>query len=136
VQRGAYVLADSGDGLPDVILLATGSEVSLCLAAFEQLNAEGIKARVVSMPSWELFEQHCRTSPAYRTEVLPESVTARVSVEKASTLGWARYVGTEGQSIGMETFGASAPLQELQKKFGFTVENVVAAAKSRVARTR
>ena len=136
VRRGAYVLADSGNGLPDVILLATGSEVSLCLAAYEQLHAEGIKARVVSMPSWELFEQHCRTSPAYRTEVLPESVTARVSVEKASTLGWARYVGTEGQSIGMETFGASAPLQELQKKFGFTVENVVAAAKSQVARTR
>jgi transketolase len=136
VQRGAYVLADSGDGLPDVILLATGSEVSLCLAAYEQLNAEGIKARVVSMPSWELFEQHCRTSPAYRTEVLPESVTARVSVEKGSTLGWARYVGTEGQSIGMDTFGASAPLQELQKKFGFTVENVVAAARSQVARTR
>jgi transketolase len=136
VQRGAYVLADSGDGLPDVILLATGSEVSLGLAAYEQLNAEGIKARVVSMPSWELFEQHCRTSPAYRTEVLPESVTARVSVEKGSTLGWARYVGTEGQSIGMDTFGASAPLQELQKKFGFTVENVVAAARSQVARTR
>jgi transketolase len=110
--------------------------VSLCLAAYEQLNAEGIKARVVSMPSWELFEQHCRTSPAYRTEVLPESVTARVSVEKGSTLGWARYVGTEGQSIGMDTFGASAPLQELQKKFGFTVENVVAAARSQVARTR
>jgi transketolase len=136
VRRGAYVLADSGDGLPDVILLATGSEVSLCLAAYEQLNAEGIKARVVSMPSWELFEQHCRTSPAYRTEVLPESVTARVSVEKGSTLGWARYVGTEGQSIGMDTFGASAPLQELLKKFGFTVENVVAAARSQVARTR
>jgi transketolase len=136
VQRGAYVLADSGDGLPDVILLGTGSEVSLCLAAYEQLNAEGIKARVVSMPSWELFEQHCRSSPGYRTEVLPESVTARVSVEKASTLGWARYVGTEGQSIGMETFGASAPLQELQKKFGFTVDNVVAAARSQVARTR
>jgi len=136
VQRGAYVLANSGDGLPDVILLATGSEVSLCLAAYEQLNAEGIKARVVSMPSWELFEQHCRTSPAYRTEVLPESVTARVSVEKGSTLGWARYVGTEGQNIGMDTFGASAPLQELQKKFGFTVENVVAAARSQVARTR
>jgi transketolase len=136
VQRGAYVLADSGDGLPDVILMATGSEVSLCLAAYEQLNPEGIKARVVSMPSWELFEQHCRTSPAYRTEVLPESVTARVSVEKGSTLGWARYVGTEGQSIGMDTFGASAPLQELQKKFGFTVENIVAAARSQVARTR
>jgi len=136
VQRGAYVLADSGEGLPEVILLGTGSEVSLCLAAYEQLNAEGIKARVVSMPSWELFEQHCRSTPDYRTEVLPESVTARVSVEKASTLGWTRYVGTHGHSIGMETFGASAPLKELRKKFGFTVDNVVAAARSQVARTR
>jgi transketolase len=136
VQRGAYVLADSDDGLPEVILLATGSEVSLCLAAYEQLNAEGIKARVVSMPSWELFEQHCLSTPDYRTEVLPESVTARVSVEKASTLGWTRYVGTHGASLGMDTFGASAPLKELQKKFGFTVENVVAAARSQVARTR
>jgi transketolase len=136
VQRGAYVLVDSGDGLPEVILLATGSEVSLCLAAYEQLNAEGIKARVVSMPSWELFEQYCRATPDYRTEVLPESVTARVSVEKASTLGWTRYVGTHGHSIGMDTFGASAPLKELQKKFGFTVENVVATARSQVARTR
>ncbi len=136
VQRGAYVLADSGEGLPEVILLGTGSEVSLCLAAYEQLNAEGIKARVVSMPSWELFEQHCRSIPDYRTEVLPESVTARVSVEKASTLGWTRYVGTHGHSIGMDTFGASAPLKELQKKFGFTVDNVVAAARSQVARTR
>jgi transketolase len=136
VQRGAYVLADSVDGPPDVLLLATGSEVSLCLAAYEQLNAEGIKARVVSMPSWELFEQHCRVSPAYRNDVLPEAVSARVSVEKASTLGWARYVGIDGHSIGMETFGASAPLQELQKKFGFTVDNVLAAAKQQVARSR
>jgi transketolase len=136
LQRGAYVLADSGDGLPEVILLATGSEVSLCLAAYEQLNAEGIKVRVVSMPSWELFEQYCRATPDYRTEVLPESVTARVSIEKASTLGWTRYVGTHGDSIGMDTFGASAPLKELQKKFGFTVENVVATARSQVARTR
>ena len=136
VQRGAYVLADAGDGVPSVILLATGSEVSLCLAAYEQLRAEGIKARVVSMPSWELFEQHCRVSPAYRNDILPDAVSARVSVEKASTLGWSRYVGTQGHSIGMETFGASAPLQELQKKFGFTVDNVVAAAKQQVARAR
>jgi transketolase len=136
VQRGAYVLADSRGGLPDVILLATGSEVSLCLDAYEQLGAEGIKARVVSMPSWELFEQYCRTAPGYRDEVLPESVSARVSVEKASTLGWTRYVGTHGTSIGMDTFGASAPLQELQKKFGFTVDNVVAAARAQAARTR
>jgi len=110
--------------------------VSLCLAAYEQLNAAGIKARVVSMPSWELFEQHCRVSPAYRNDVLPDAVSARVSVEKASTLGWSRYVGIHGHSIGMETFGASAPLQELQKKFGFTVDNVIAAAKQQVARTR
>jgi transketolase len=136
VQRGAYVLADSRGGPPDVILLATGSEVSLCLDAYEQLDAEGIKARVVSMPSWELFEQYCRTTPGYRNEVLPDAVSARVSVEKASTLGWTRYVGTQGHSIGMDTFGASAPLQELQKKFGFTVDNVLAAARQQAARPR
>jgi transketolase len=136
LQRGAYVLADVDPGPPDVILLATGSEVSLCLAAHERLETDGIKARVVSMPSWELFEQHCRSFPDYREQVLPESVRARVSVEKASTLGWARYTGSGGHSIGMETFGASAPLQELRKKFGFTVENVVAAAKQQVAQTR
>ena len=110
VQRGAYVLADADDGKPEVLLLATGSEVSLCIEAFEKLKGEGIKARVVSMPSWEIFEHYCREHPEYREQVLPESVTARVSVEKASTLGWARYVGTSGRSIGMETFGASAPL--------------------------
>ncbi len=132
LQRGAYVLADA-DGTPDVLLLATGSEVALCLEAYEQLTGDGIKARVVSMPSWELFEQHCRAFPEYRRQVLPESVRARVSVEKASTLGWSRYVGDRGCSIGMETFGASAPLQELQKKFGFTLENVIAAAKRQIA---
>jgi transketolase len=136
VQRGAYVLADAEDGKPDVLLLATGSEVSLCVEAYEILNAEGIKARVVSMPSWEMFEHYCRDHPDYREQVLPASVTARVSVEKGSTLGWARYVGTNGRSIGMETFGASAPLKELQKKFGFTTENVVAAAKQQIGATR
>jgi transketolase len=136
VRRGAYVLADAEGGRPDVLLLATGSEVSLCVDAYEQLTHEGIKARVVSMPSWELFEQYCSEHEEYREQVLPESVRARVSVEKASTLGWARYVGREGRSIGMETFGASAPLQELQKKFGFTSENVVAAAKQQIARAR
>jgi transketolase len=136
VQRGAYVLADAEDGKPDVLLLATGSEVSLCVEAYEILNAEGIKARVVSMPSWEMFEHYCRDHPDYREQVLPASVTARVSVEKGSTLGWARYVGTNGRSIGMETFGASAPLKELQKKFGFTPENVVAAAKQQIGATR
>jgi transketolase len=136
VQRGAYILADADTGTPDVLLLATGSEVSLCVDACEQLESEGIKARVVSMPSWELFEQYCSEHDGYREQVLPESIRARVSVEKASTLGWARYVGREGQSIGMETFGASAPLQALQKKFGFTVENVVKAARQQVAKAR
>ena len=134
VRRGAYILADADDRRPQVLLLATGSEVALCLEAYETLKAEGIKARVVSMPSWELFEHYCRDHPDYREQVLPESVAARVSVEKASTLGWAGYVGRRGHSIGMETFGASAPLKELQKKFGFTPENVVVAAKQQIAR--
>ena len=136
VRRGAYVLADADDGKPDVLLLATGSEVSLCIEAHEQLENEGIKARVVSMPSWEIFERYCRDHPEYREQVLPESVSARVSVEKASTLGWARYVGTGGHSIGMETFGASAPLAELQKKFGFTPEHILTAARQQIARAR
>lgn len=136
VRRGAYVLADAGDGKPDVLLLATGSEVSLCIRAYEKLKAEGIKARVVSMPSWEIFEYYCSRHPDYRESVLPEAVIARVSVELASTLGWARYVGMAGSTIGMHTFGASAPLKELQKKFGFTPEQVVAAAKAQVARPR
>lgn len=136
VQRGAYVLADAEDRKPQVLLLASGSEVSLCIEAFEKLRAEGIKARVVSMPSWEIFEHTCREHPEYRNQVLPESVAARVSVEKASTLGWARYVGRNGHSIGMETFGASAPLKELQKKFGFTPENIILAAKEQIATTR
>jgi transketolase len=134
VRRGAYVLADADDGRPQVLLLASGSEVALCIQAYEMLKAQGITARVVSMPSWEMFEHYCRDHPDYREEVLPESVTARVSVEKASTLGWARYVGRRGHSIGMETFGASAPLKELQKKFGFTAENIVAAAKHQIAK--
>ena len=110
--------------------------MSLCVDAYEKLTTEGIKARVVSMPSWELFEQHCREHPEYRDQVLPASVTARVSVEQASTFGWARYVGRHGRSIGMETFGASAPLKELQKKFGFTVENIVEAVKQQLAQSR
>ncbi len=129
LSRGAYVLADAPGGKPDVLLLATGSEVYLCVEAFEQLSKEGFKPRVVSMPSWELFE---RQDPAYQDSVLPPGVTARVSVEMASTFGWARYVGTTGQSIGMHTFGASAPLNALQKHFGFTVENIVAAAKDQI----
>jgi transketolase len=136
VARGAYVLADADDGRPDVLLLATGSEVSLCIDAYERLKAEGIHARVVSMPSWEMFEYYCRQHPEYHEQVLPESVTARVSVENASTLGWARYVGRRGRSLGMDTFGASAPLKELQKKFGFTVDHVVAAAREQLAGAR
>jgi transketolase len=136
VRRGAYILADAVDAKPEVLLLATGSEVALCIEAYEQLKAEGIKARVVSMPSWEIFEYYCREHPEYREHVLPAAVTARVSVEQASTLGWARYVGTTGHSIGMETFGASAPLKELQRKFGFTTGDVVAAAKAQVAQAR
>jgi transketolase len=136
LERGAYVLADAGDGVPDVLLLATGSEVALCLEAHEKLAAEGIRARVVSMPSWELYERYCREHPDYREQVLPDSVTARVSVEQGATLCWARYVGRHGHSIGMETFGASAPLKELEKKFGFVPDNVVAAARAQVARAR
>jgi transketolase len=133
VEKGAYVLADATDGKPDVLLLATGSEVWLCVNAYEQLRAEGIKARVVSMPSWELFEKQ---SQEYRDSVIPPDVTARVSVEQASTLGWARYVGLTGHTIGMRTFGASAPLKELQKKFGFTPDKVIAAVKEQLAKAR
>ena len=114
-------------------MLSTGSEVALCIDAYEQLKREGIKARVVSMPSWEIFEYYCRKHPEYREQVLPSAVSARVSVEQASTLGWARYVGRTGHTIGMETFGASAPLKELQRKFGFTPESIIAAAKAQIA---
>ena len=132
VSRGAYVLADADDGRPEVLLMGTGSEVSLCVAAFEQLKAEGVKARVISMPSWEIFEYHCAKDAGYREQVMPAAVTARVAVEQASTFGWAQYVGLTGAVVGMRTFGASAPLKELQKKFGFTPEQVVAKAKEQV----
>jgi len=131
LAQGAYILADSQDGRPDVILIGTGSEVSLCVAAYEQLKANGIKTRVVSMPSWELFDQQ---DQAYRDHVLPPSVTSRVAVEQASTFGWAHYVGAVGSVIGMTTFGASAPLKILQKEFGFTKERVVEAAMQQVKR--
>jgi transketolase len=129
LARGAYVLAENAGARPDVLLLATGSEVSLCVEAFEQLSKEGIQARVVSMPSWELFE---RQDQAYRDSVLPPTVTARVSVEMATTFGWDRYIGPSGRSIGMHSFGASAPIKALQQHFGFTVENVIAAAKNQI----
>ncbi|HWZ43736.1 MAG TPA: transketolase C-terminal domain-containing protein, partial [Candidatus Saccharimonadales bacterium] len=126
VAKGAYVVADAPGGKPGLILMATGSELSLCIAAYEQLSAEGKKVRVVSMPCWELFEQQ---SGDYRRSVLPPEVTARISVEQASTMGWSHYVGLQGITIGMKTFGASAPLKELQKKFGFTPDAVIAAAR-------
>jgi transketolase len=134
VKYGAYVLADAPGGKPEVLLLGTGSEVSLCVSAHEQLTAQGIRSRVVSMPSWEIFEYHCRKHPEYREQVLPAAVQARVSVEQASTFGWGEYVGPQGRRIGMKTFGASAPLKELQKKFGFTPEAVVQAAKEVIKR--
>jgi transketolase len=126
VAKGAYVLADAAGGKPGVILMASGSEVHLCIEAYEKLTAEGISARVVSMPSWELFE---RQDSAYKESVLPAAVSARVSVEMAATFGWERYVGAKGRMIGMHTFGASAPLKDVLKKFGFLTEKVVATAK-------
>jgi transketolase len=127
VSRGAYVLADVLAGKPDLILIATGSELSLVVKAHEQLAAEGIRSRVVSMPSWEIFEEQ---SKEYQESVLPSSVSARVAVEQASTFGWERYIGHTGRIIGMKTFGASAPLSELQKKFGFEPTRVVEIAKT------
>jgi transketolase len=124
--KGAYVVADAEGGKPDVILMATGTELQHCMAAWEKLKAEGIKARVVSMPCWQLFEEQ---DAAYKESVLPSGVTARVSIEMAATFGWDRYVGSKGTIIGMRSFGASAPLKDLLKKFGFEPENVVAAAK-------
>ena len=131
VAKGAYVLADAADGKPELILIGTGSEVSLCVGAYEQLSKEGVKARVVSLPSWDLFEKQ---SQSYKDEVLPPSVGARVAVEQGSTFGWARWVGPTGSVVGMTTFGASAPIKDLQKKFGFTVENVVKVARETMAR--
>ena len=133
VAKGAYVLADAPDGKPEVILMGTGSEVSLCVDAYEKLKAAGVKARVVSMPSWDIFEHQ---DEAYRESVLPPSVRARVAVEQASTFGWAQYVGMDGIVIGMHTFGASAPLKELQKKFGFSPDKVVEAAQTAIAGTK
>ncbi|HYH43600.1 MAG TPA: transketolase C-terminal domain-containing protein, partial [Burkholderiales bacterium] len=115
------------------ILIGTGSETPICVQAYEQLTSEGIKVRVVSMPSWELFEKQ---DEVYRHEVLPPRVRARVAVEKAAAFGWERYVGLDGQIVALRTFGASAPLAELQKKFGFTADNVAAAARAQVKKAR
>ncbi len=133
LAKGAYVLADTDDGLPELLLLASGSEVSLCLEAREELTAQGIGARVVSMPSWELFERH---SQSYKDTVIPPGVTARVAVEQASSFGWHRYVGPRGLILAVDTFGASAPLKALQTKFGFTSAHIVSAAKDLLARDR
>ena len=133
LARGAYVLADAPDGKPEVILIGTGSEVALCIDAFEELRRQGIPARVVSMPSWELFEQQDQT---YRDGVLPPNITARVSVEMGSVIGWDRYAGTTGAKIGMTTFGSSAPLKDLLAKFGFTPAKVLAAAKEQIAKSK
>ena len=130
LARGAYILADPKDGPPEVVLIGTGSEVALCLEAYEQLSKDGVRARVVSMPSWELFDHQDKS---YRESVLPPSVRARVSVEQASDFGWSKYTGSEGHNICIAIFGASAPLKQLQKKFGFNVENITAAAKSQIA---
>ncbi len=132
VARGAYVLADPPGGNPEVILIASGSEVSLAVEAHTKLIAEGIRSRVVSMPSWEIFEHQAQE---YRDSVLPPTVTARIAVEQASTFGWERYIGTSGRVIGMKTFGASAPLKELQKRFGFEPDLVTAAAKELLGRS-
>jgi transketolase len=133
LAKGGYVLTDAKDGKPDVLLIGTGSEVSMCVAAHELLAKDGVKSRVVSLPCWELFEHQPQE---YKDAVLPPSVKARVSVEKASTLGWRRYVGTTGKAIGMKSFGASAPLKELQKKFGFEPDKIAAAAREQIQLNR
>lgn len=130
VAKGAYVLADAEGRKPQVILMGTGSELSLCVDAYEKLKADGIKARVVSMPSWEVFDQQ---DAAYKESVLPSDITARVSVEMAATFGWERYTGSKGRNIGMHRFGASAPLKDLLKYFGFTVDHVVEEARAALA---
>jgi transketolase len=129
LHQGGYVLADS-DGDPELILIATGSEVSLAVDAYEELRSDGVRARVVSLPSWYLFDLQ---PDEYRESVLPEAVQARVAVEQGSTLGWDRYVGPRGQIVGMHTFGASAPLKEVQRKFGFTPQRVAEAARELLA---
>ncbi len=126
LARGGYILAEAEGGKPQVILIATGSEIYLCVDAYEKLKAEGIRARVVSLPSWDLFDHQ---DQSYRDQVLPPEVTARVSVEQAATLGWERYTGLKGRIIGMRSFGASAPLKDLQKKFGFSADAVAQAAR-------
>jgi transketolase len=131
LARGAYVMADAENGEPQVILIASGSEVQLCIEARERLAQKGVAARVVSMPSWELFE---RQDQPYRDTVLPPHIEARVTVEMGSVIGWDRYAGCRGAIIGMHSFGASAPIKDLLQKFGFVADKVVAAAESQIAK--
>jgi transketolase len=133
LRRGAYILSDAANGKPDVLLIATGSEVSLCVGAQEELKKQGVQARVISMPSWKLFEDQ---EEAYRESVMPSNIRARVSVEQAARFSWERYVGIDGARIGMRTFGESAPLQKLMQKFGFTVDAIVGAALEQVAKAK
>ncbi len=133
VAKGAYIMGDAQGGKPELILMGTGSEVQLCVAAYEQLTAEGVKARVVSMPCWELFEKQ---SQEYKNQVLPPNVRARVSVEAGTSVGWSKYVGNDGIVVSHDDFGASAPIKDVMKGFGFTVENVVAKAKEALAKTK
>jgi transketolase len=133
LAKGAYVLADAKDGEPEVILIGTGSEVQLCVQVYETLKGEGVAARVVSMPSWELFEKQ---DQAYRDSVFPPGVHARVSVEAGSVLGWDRYTGSFGEIIGMHSFGSSAPIKDLMTKFGLTPEKVLAAAKTSMSKAQ
>jgi transketolase len=131
VVKGAYVLCGDPNATPEIILIGTGSEVQMCVEAYEKLTAEGVSARVVSMPSWELFEHQ---SDEYKQSVFPSAVQNRISVEQASTFGWAQYVRSPAGRIGMKTFGASAPLKELQKKFGFTPEAIIGVAHEMLAK--
>jgi transketolase len=133
VAKGGYILGDAQGGKPQVILIGTGSELSLCVSAYEKLTSEGIRARVVSMPSTDIFDMQ---DQSYKNSVLPPDVRARVSVEAGSVFGWERYAGLDGAIIGMTTFGASAPAKDLFKKFGFTVDHVVEAAKQVLAKTK
>jgi transketolase len=132
LARGAYVLADSSAGDPEIILIGAGSEVALCIGAYERLRGEGVKARVVSMPSWDVFEAQ---DVSYREAVLPPQVSARVAVEAGAALGWDRYAGPAGEILAMRTFGASAPVDALQQAFGFTPDHVYRAARRQLAKT-
>jgi transketolase len=130
--RGAYVLADAPQGSPEILIMSTGAEVHLALAAYEKLVQDGISARVVSMPSWELFEEQ---DQGYQDEVLPPAVTARLAIEAGVSMGWERYVGTQGKILGIDRFGASAPGGQVLEKYGFTAEAAVAAAKEVLGRS-